>query len=55
MECKDGEINGFKVDLETTAYEIENLKKQLSEMEVLKQKELFCLKNEFEKKMKEVC
>ena len=54
VEMKNGEINSLKIELETSVYESEGIKKEMSEMEVLKQKELYLLKNEFEKKMKEV-
>lgn len=53
-EEKNNEISNLKLDLETSCYENENLKKDLNEIEIRKQKELYCLKNEFEKKIKEV-
>ena len=42
------------MELEASIYENEGIKKEMSEKEVMKQKELYLLKNEFEKKMKEV-
>jgi chromosome segregation ATPase len=54
LEYKEGEMNNLKIDLETSGYENETLKKEFNDLEIMKQKELFLLKNEFEKKMKEV-
>lgn len=54
LGSKQSEIDGFKGDIESSAYENETLKKELNDLELLKQKELISLKSEFEKKMKEV-
>ena len=54
FENKDNELKNLKIDIEANFYINENLKKELTQMEILKQKELFLLKNEFEKKIKEV-
>lgn len=48
------EISNFRLEIETLSDNNENLQKQISDLEIKKQQELLFLKNEFEKKIKEV-
>lgn len=54
LEKNQQEISNFRFEIENLANNNENLQKQVADLEIKKQQELFSLKNEFEKKIKEV-